>query len=84
MNLLDRMRDQFNSFTQKEQVIASYIIQRTSIQNENITVLAKELNTSPATITRFCKKVGCKSFIEMKMELERGAAIHKSLNNQRT
>src|SRR5699024_4061313 len=39
------------------------------LKNMNITELANILNTSPATITRFCKKIDCANFAEMKINL---------------
>nr|WP_243190645.1 MurR/RpiR family transcriptional regulator [Clostridium gallinarum] len=60
----------YNSFSDKEKSIADYIMQnRESIKNINITDLAKVIGTSGATITRFAKKIGCNSFVDMKIML---------------
>lgn len=51
-------------------MIANYIIENSStLKNININSLAEKTNTSNSTITRFCKKIGCKNFVEMKMQL---------------
>ena len=58
--ILDTIQQNYHSFTPKEQKIATYIMQKKHLKNMNITELANILNTSPATITRFCKKIDCR------------------------
>ena len=67
--ILDIIQQNYHSFTPKEQKIATYIMQKKHLKNMNITKLANILNTSPATITRFCKKIDCANFAEMKINL---------------
>src|SRR5699024_8023985 len=67
--ILDTIQQNYHSFTPKEQQIATYIMQKKHLKNMNITELANILNTSPATITRFCKKIDCANFDEMKINL---------------
>ena len=67
--ILDTIQQNYHSFTPKEQKIATYIMQKKHLKNMNITELANILNTSPATITRFCKKIDCANFAEMKINL---------------
>lgn len=70
MNLLVEMQKKYNSFTEKEKLIANFILNENGqIENTSITDLAKKTNTSSATITRFCKKIGCDSFVNMKIQL---------------
>lgn len=70
MDILCEIQRKYNDFSDKEKSIANYIMQYgDQIKNINITDLAKETNTSGATITRFCKKIDCDSFVDMKIKL---------------
>lgn len=70
MNLLIKIQKQYNTFTEKEKSIADFIFNKKGyIENTNIIDLAQKTETSTATITRFCKKIGCNSFVDMKINL---------------
>ncbi len=70
MDILYKIQKMYGEFSGKEKDIADYIMQYgDKIKNINITDLAKEIGTSGATITRFAKKIGCNSFVDMKIEL---------------
>lgn len=70
MDIIYEIQKIYNSFSDKEKSIADYIIQnRENIKNISITDLAKAIGTSGATITRFAKKIGCDSFVDMKIML---------------
>ena len=70
MNIICEIQQKYNNFSDKEKAIADYILnQPDMIKNINITELAKIIGTSGATITRFSKKIGCDSFVEMKMKI---------------
>lgn len=70
MDILDMIQEQFSTFSAKEKKIALYILQKNNeIKNINISKLAKLTNTSSATITRFCRKIGCDSFVDMKIAI---------------
>jgi DNA-binding MurR/RpiR family transcriptional regulator len=72
MNLLIEIQNKYNIFTEKEKSIANLILSKSNeIENTNIVELAKITETSPSTITRFSKKIGCESFIDMKIKLSR-------------
>lgn len=69
-NILIQIQNNYISFSEKEKMIADYIIAYSStLNNININDLAQKTGTSNSTITRFCKKIGCKNFVEMKMQL---------------
>ncbi|MEC0254762.1 MurR/RpiR family transcriptional regulator [Paenibacillus lautus] len=62
----------YPSFSKKEQLVANYILQEgQSINNMNISVLANHVGVSNGTITHFCKKIGCRNFAELKVQLGR-------------
>ncbi|EOR24475.1 RpiR family phosphosugar-binding transcriptional regulator [Clostridium sartagoforme AAU1] len=70
MDILYKIQKTYGEFSGKERDIADYIMQYgDKIKNISITDLAKEIGTSGATITRFAKKIGCNSFVDMKIEL---------------
>ncbi|WP_195573062.1 MurR/RpiR family transcriptional regulator [Clostridium paraputrificum] len=70
MNIICEIQQKYNNFSDKEKAIADYILnQPDMIKNINITELAKIIGTYGATITRFSKKIGCDSFVEMKMKI---------------
>lgn len=70
MGILDEIQEQYVSFSSKEKDIATYILQKgNEIKNINITELAKVTGTSSASITRFCKKINCESFVDMKIKI---------------
>jgi DNA-binding MurR/RpiR family transcriptional regulator len=70
VDILYKIQKTYGEFSGKERDIADYIMQYgDKIKNISITDLAKEIGTSGATITRFAKKIGCNSFVDMKIEL---------------
>lgn len=71
-SVLDRIQVNSPQFSVKEKEIAKYILEnKNSILNINIKELAKQTNSSTSTITRFCKRIECGSFIEFKVMLNR-------------
>lgn len=72
--VLDELQLQYQSLSLKEKEIADYIVQhKSSIQNINIRELAHHTHSSTSTITRFCKKINCDSFVDFKIRLSREA-----------
>lgn len=70
MDILYEIQKKYNSLSDKERLIADYIMRYgENIKNISIVELAKEVGTSGATITRFAKKIGCDSFVDMKIFL---------------
>jgi len=82
VDILCEVQRKYSEFSGKEKDIADYIMQHgDKIKNINITDLAKEIGTSGATITRFSKKIGCDSFVDMKIKL--GAnKVELPINNE--
>lgn len=74
---------QTKNLNQNENEILNYCIKNVEkIQNIKIQQLADALYTSPATIVRFCKKLGFHGFAEfkaaLKMECEQGTELEES------
>lgn len=74
MSLVERIETNFINFSPKEQKIATYLLQeQKKLGNISIQDLSAAIGTSAATITRFCRKVGCDSYVQLKMELSSSA-----------
>lgn len=70
MDLLDVIQKKYIEFSHNEKKIAMYILQKNNeIKNINIQDLANAVDTSTSTVTRFCKKIGCEGFVDMKIKL---------------
>ena len=70
MRILEVIEANFVKFSPKEKLLATYILQNSSqLKNINIQDLAQLTNTSTSTITRFCQKIGCESFVDFKFML---------------
>lgn len=73
-SVLEELQLLYHSLSQKEKEIADYILlHKGLIQNINIRELADRTHSSTSTITRFCKKIGCESFVDFKIRLSREA-----------
>ena len=71
MGVLERIEANFVHLSPKEQLLATYIMQESPyFTNITISEMAKETGVSAATITRFCRKVGCESFVDLKIQLQ--------------
>lgn len=84
-SVLDELQLQYHKLSLKEKEIADYIVQhKSSIQNINIRELADHTHSSTSTITRFCKKIQCDSFVDFKIRLSREADKPSGDNNSFT
>lgn len=67
---LGLIKSQLDSFTKSEKKIAEYILKHhNDILNATITELSERINTSDASIARFCKTLGCKGYQDFKIKL---------------
>ena len=70
MDVLMMMQTRYPQLTAKERLVADYIFEnRQQIQNMNISVLAGKIGVSDGMLTRFCKKIGCKSYADLKVQI---------------
>ena len=70
MDILSIIQKQYLNFTNKEKLIADYMLKEsTKMQNINIAVLANKIGVSNGTISRFCKKIDCETFADLKIKL---------------
>jgi len=72
-----------SNFTASENEISQFVIKNPDFVITNtITILAKEINTSEASINRFCKKVGYKGFNSFKISLAQSNFQEDHLNEE--
>ena len=72
VTLLKEIQSKYSSFSDKEKGLADYLLSSPSEASTcTIKEIAEKTNVSVATITRFCRKVTCKNFVELKMNLAR-------------
>ncbi|MEK3731989.1 MULTISPECIES: MurR/RpiR family transcriptional regulator [Paenibacillus] len=80
LSIMDELQLQYRNLSQKEKEIADYVIlHKNSIQNINIRELAELTRSSTATVTRFCRKINCESFVDFKIRL--GREIEKPVDD---
>ena len=67
---LSLIKTKLDTFTKSERKIAEYILKNhNDILDATITELAEKINTSDASIARFCKTLGCKGYQDFKIRL---------------
>lgn len=70
MDILIKIQTRYPELTVKERLVADYIFKNSQqIKNMNISVLASTVGVSDGMITRFCKKIGCKSYADLKVQI---------------
>lgn len=68
---MDFAYTQVNSLNETEAHIYNYVMQnKEKVLEESIRKLANDIYVSTATIVRFCKKLGCEGFMELKYKLK--------------
>lgn len=78
MSIHKKIQSLYSDMTPKEKEIAKYLLSHSSkVANITIKELAVKTDTSPATITRFSKKMGCENFVELKIKLHTKEEINK-------
>ena len=74
-SILAKLAWQHDSFTRAEKRITDYILSnKTAAQYMTISELAEKSGVSDATLTRFCRRLGCKGFADFKLVLAKDCA----------
>lgn len=69
---------QVESLNETETYVYNYVIKNTKkVLNESIRELANDTHVSTATVMRFCKKMGCEGFTELKYRLKESEKMQK-------
>ncbi len=64
----------YNQLTRSEVLLADYVMKnKYQVQNATVAYLANACGISIATVTRFCRSVGCGSFNEFKLRVAQAA-----------
>lgn len=70
MNIVNTVEEQYHTLSRQERKVALKVIQAPEeVQTLTISSLAKAVDVSNATITRFVKKMGCDNFYNFKLQL---------------
>lgn len=70
MNILLRIKENKENYTSTEKLIAKYILEnKNEVLKYSAQILGEKTNTSAAAVIRFSKKIGCKGFSDLKMNL---------------
>lgn len=70
---------QVESLNETETYVYNYVVKNTKkVLNESIRELANDTHVSTATIMRFCKKMGCEGFTELKYRLKENVEVQKT------
>lgn len=85
MSILEEIQEGYINFSDKEKMIATYLLQNSeTIANINISELARLTHSSPSSITRFAKKVNCQSFVDLKIKLNMTSPKKKHFDEGKT
>ena len=67
------------SLNETEAYVYNYVVKNTKkVLNESIRELANDTHVSTATIMRFCKKMGCEGFTELKYRLKESEEMQET------
>lgn len=76
MDIFARIQEEAGQFSASEQRIADILLNSFDFAvNASIIELAERAEVSPPTVTRFCRRVGCNSFADFKVNLARTAYV---------
>lgn len=81
MDFENRLQKHSAEFTENDRKIAEHLLNEKNIAQKSITDLAEEIDVSPSSITRFCKKIRFASFQQMKYALL-AARTEKRVNDE--
>ena len=70
---------QVESLNETETYVYNYVVKNTKkVLNESIRELANNTHVSTATVMRFCKKMGCEGFTELKYRLKESEEVQET------
>nr|WP_317999383.1 MurR/RpiR family transcriptional regulator [uncultured Faecalibacillus sp.] len=79
MNILLRIKENKENYTSTEKLIAKYILEnKNEVLKYSAQILGEKTNTSAAAVIRFSKKIGCKGFSDLKMNLAQSNQVEES------
>lgn len=73
---------QVESLNETETYVYNYVVKNTKkVLSESIRELANDTHVSTATVMRFCKKMGCEGFTELKYRLKESEEMQETKEN---
>ena len=82
VSILDFTYAQVSGLNETEAYVYNYVMQnKNQVLEESIRDLANHVHVSTATVIRFCKKLGCSGFTELKYKLRESLAIETYEHN---
>lgn len=76
LSLVAALMDEQGTLSALEQRLAELVLSDVDFAtNASITELAERAGVSPPTVTRFCRRLGCSSFSDFKVQLARNAYV---------
>mgnify|MGYP003365698588 CR=1 FL=1 len=85
MSIVSTVEEQYPTLSRQERKVALKVIQSPKeVQKMTISSLAKTVDVSNATITRFVKKMGCTNFYNFKLQLAESPAPKAPSSVKRT
>ncbi|WP_165462768.1 MurR/RpiR family transcriptional regulator [Atlantibacter sp.] len=84
-NLLLRLRQSVSGYSPIQQKLGEFVLNDPgNVLYLTITELARESETSEASVTRLCRALGCKGYTEFKMalalDIQRGQPVHRGVD----
>lgn len=77
--MLEFTYSQVESLNETETYVYNYVVKNTKkVLNESIRELANNTHVSTATVMRFCKKMGCDGFTELKYRLKENVEVQET------
>lgn len=82
LEYIGRIQSQYSSLSKSQKKIANYVfVNKHEISKYSITQLAKKLNTSTSSITRFCQALSFSGFSEFKVYVEKNLISSSFVEN---
>lgn len=77
--MLEFTYSQVESLNETETYVYNYVVKNTKkVLNKSIRELANDTHVSTATVMRFCKKMGCDGFTELKYRLKENVEVQET------
>ncbi len=77
--LLEFTYSQVESLNETKVYVYNYVVKNTKkVLKESIRELANDTHVSTATVMRFCKKMGCEGFTELKYRLKESEEMQET------
>lgn len=82
--MLEFTYSQVESLNETETYVYNYVVKNTKkVLDESIRELANNTHVSTATVMRFCKKMGCEGFTELKYRLKEIEEVQETDQEER-